>query len=381
MRVAVIEPSGRLYGSEYCLLDVIDGLPRNRFDWRVFLPRGRGLDELLLDRRIHCDFLIPGDLGQWSRWRKAGLYAALLQSLRRAGPALLYVNQAGSLRYAAMCARWLALPIVCQVQTLEDARWLSARPRLHRPVQAFVCNSQFIAAETSCDPKKKCVLYQGVSSERVSSARRHAHQRRERRPAPGSQPGRVIGILGRIAVSKGHYLLLQAAERLRSVLPGCRYVVIGEGLTSDDTEDFRAAVAASGLSPDFEFRGYRTDLAQELESVDLLVIPSLAEPLGRVLLDAAAFGVPVIVSDAGGLGEISNRFRVGVRFRSSDAGALARAVVHASENYAATCEAFWAASSAMLERLPLRSYLQRVEHILLAAADRRPVSETWLGDE
>ena len=87
----------------------------------------------------------------------------------------------------------------------------------------------------------------------------------------------------------------------------------------------------SGLSAKFEFRGYRTDVEMELSRLDLLVIPSIAEPLGRVLFDAAEFGVPVVLSDGGGLGEIGKRFDIGVRFESGNPDALAEAIFDVSK--------------------------------------------------
>ena len=127
LKVAVIEPSGRLYGSEYCLLDIIDGLPGKEYEWQVFLPRDAGFDQFLLDRRISCQFLIPRNLGSLSILRKALVYFRILWRLWQIKPDIIYVNQTGILRSAELYAKLLHLPIVCQVQTLEDARWLGTR--------------------------------------------------------------------------------------------------------------------------------------------------------------------------------------------------------------------------------------------------------------
>ena len=381
LQVVAIEPSGRLYGSEYCLLDIIDGLSRTRFSWRVCLPQGAGFDQLLIKRGIPCEFLLPSHLGRLPRWRKLLVYAKVFWRLKQLKPDLLYVNQTGSLRAAAMYARWLQLPVVCQVQTLEDARWLSKNPGLHQVAQAFICNSEFIAEETLCRPQQKCVLYQVVPPGKVTHAKKERLFPRKDLYQYGGQQPFVIGILGRIAISKGHYVLIKAAGLLQALLPACRFVVIGAGLTPEDTQDFEQAVCQSGLAPWFEFRGYRQDIAAELARLDLLVMPSLAEPLGRVLFDAAEYGVPIVLSDAGGLGEISRRFDVGVRFKSGDAVALAQALKVVAQNYQEIRQRFLASSLSMLERLSMQSYLSSVERILLAAADRRPSCEVWLGDE
>ena len=379
LKVSVIEPSGRLYGSEYCLLDIIDGLPRKKYFWTVFLPKSEGFDQLLLDRGINCEFMVPGNLGKMAIWWKSLVYAKILWRLKAIKPDLLYVNQTGSLRSAAVYARWLKLPVVCQVQTLEDARWLSSNPDLQEVVQAFICNSQFIADETVCDPLKKCVLYQGLPAERLERAKSNLSDS-DNFSLEERKETFIVGILGRIAVSKGHYLLVSAAKSLEEKLPECKFVVIGEGLTDEETEKFKQAVTESGMESRFEFRGYRQDIETELSRLDLLVIPSLAEPLGRVVFDAAEFGVPVVLSDAGGLGEISKLFNVGERFRSGYAESLSQEILHVANNYVDSRKKFLASSITMLERLSMKSYISNIENILLNSVKRIPSCEVWLGD-
>ncbi|MBL8809323.1 MAG: glycosyltransferase family 4 protein [Planctomycetaceae bacterium] len=374
LRIAAVEPSGRLYGSEYCLLDIVDGLKAPRWDWTVVLPRGYGFDQVLIERGVKCQFTLPPDLGGVSRWKKAWFYFLTLCHLRFARPDVLYVNQAGCLRAASFWARMLSRPVVCQVQTLEDARWISREQRLHRWVLSFICNSRFIAKATDVPEERKCVLFQGVPESRWRNSVQYGD-----RPHRSGANGRTIGILGRIAVSKGHYLLLQAAKTLvrRGVVN--QVVVIGDGLTAEDTCKFREAVADTGLLAHFEFRGYRADVASEMSRIDLLVIPSLAEPLGRVLLDAAEFGVPCVVSDSGGLGELSRRFGVGQTFHSGDSDDLVAKVEAVFADYESAVSQFRTAGTMMLKKLEMSDYLEKVELILRNAAAGRVTNLEWFG--
>ncbi len=301
-------------------------------------------------------------------------YLNVLAVLWRLKPDVLYVNQAGCLRAAAFWARCLRLPIVCQVQTLEDAEWISEQPQLHHRVLAFICNSGFIARETNVPRDRKCILYQGVSTARYANALSHAS-----RPRMAPDGHRVVGILGRIAVSKGHYLLMEAAKSLVANNTVQKFVVIGDGLTAADTRQFMDAVREAGLSSFFEFRGYQSDIAAELSRLHILVIPSIAEPLGRVILDAAEFGVPCVVSDAGGLGELSERFEVGQRFRSGDSEDLVKQITHAFDSYDRFASACQSTAPAMLQRLSLGDYLAAIREILLKAAAGQPCCVEWFG--
>lgn len=377
-RIAVIEPSGRLYGSEFCLLDIVDGLS-DAFDWRVFLPKGQGFDEIVRKIDVPCEHLIPATLGQMSNVRKTFTYLRVMNRLRQLRPDLLYINQAGSLRAGAMYARWLKLPVVCQVQTLEDARWLSGRKEIQNVVHAFICNSMFIADQTDVDPARKCMLYQGMQPARTEATQRNADRLRAKvKPQPESF---TFGILGRIAESKGHYLLIDAVKQLGERLPQSRFVVIGAGLTPADTQAYQDAVAEAGLTDRFVFRGYQQDIEKELAAVDGLLIPSPAEPLGRVLFDAAEFGVPVILSDGGGLGEVGERFDIGLSFETEDPSSLADAMVNLAENYDTHRTNFANASIRMMERLRMDSYLGTVKQILSSGLQRESCALVWQGDE
>lgn len=373
VRIAVIEPSGALYGSEYCLLDILRGLNRSGIDWHVITTSGRGFDRLLAENGIPYSSFLPPHLHLRSRVRKIGAYWRLFRVLQHLRPDLIYVNQAGVLRVASWIANRLQLPIVCQVQTLEDARLISKSFSRYDPVQAFICNSRFIAAETSVDSSKKCVLYQGVASEFSDEA--DCHQQ------PG-RPGDVlrIGILGRIAHSKGHYLLLDAAKELIRTHPQLQFVVIGSGLTAKHTAEFEDTVQQMGLSENFELRGYRSDLKEELSRLELLVIPSLAEPLGRVLFDAARYRLPVVVSDAGGLGELCRHFNIGETFESGNAEALATAILAALQNLPDVRRRFQTAAVTMRHRLEMTSYLSCIEKILRQACRGQTSNIEWLGN-
>ena len=55
-----------------------------------------------------------------------------------------------------------------------------------------------------------------------------------------------------------------------------------------------------------------------LSSASLLVLPSISEGLGRVILEAQAVGCPVLVSDAGGMKDLIKDGETGFVFKSED---------------------------------------------------------------
>ena len=125
--------------------------------------------------------------------------------------------------------------------------------------------------------------------------------------------------------------LLEAAERLADVLPDVHYLIVGERWSQkEESRQFEAILrrpAAESLRDRFHLLGYRDDVNRLLNELTLLVHPARQEPLGRVLLEAAASGVAVVASDVGGTTEIfPNSSRAARLVQPNDAEALAAAI-------------------------------------------------------
>ncbi|MFP6610969.1 MAG: glycosyltransferase, partial [Pirellulales bacterium] len=72
---------------------------------------------------------------------------------------------------------------------------------------------------------------------------------------------------------------------------------------------------------------FRDDIARIVPEFTMLVHPARQEPLGRVLLEAAACGISVVATDVGGTGEILGEHTPAARIvDAEDVTALATAV-------------------------------------------------------
>lgn len=99
---------------------------------------------------------------------------------------------------------------------------------------------------------------------------------------------------------KGQKMALSMVSRLREKFPQIGYILAGSG--SDETK-LRAHAAKLGISDHVLFAGFVSPISALIARADLLIMPSLREPLGLAQLEAMALGVPVAVSDVGGLPE------------------------------------------------------------------------------
>lgn len=123
-------------------------------------------------------------------------------------------------------------------------------------------------------------------------------------PKPATRPGVRIGFIGRFSTIKGLDVLARAMHQLEgtSTTP-IRLVLAGDGRFVP-REMLDVVELELGRVRDVERLGWVTR-EEFFSDVDLVVVPSVwSEPFGLVAAEAMAFGRPILVSDAGALGEI-----------------------------------------------------------------------------
>ena len=146
------------------------------------------------------------------------------------------------------------------------------------------------------------------------------HGRFQPRDPGASSPSRpLVLFVGRLVANKGANVLLDAVCEL----PGRDWgevVLVGDGPLRPGLE---RAAASAGQAGNIRFVGRSNDVAGWLRRTDVLVLPSFAESLSLVLLEAMASGTCIIASDVGGNRELVDDGRTGLLFSPGDHRALA----------------------------------------------------------
>jgi glycosyltransferase involved in cell wall biosynthesis len=141
--------------------------------------------------------------------------------------------------------------------------------------------------------------------------------------------------MGRLHASKGHDVSLKALAQI----PGAWLWIAGAGPL--ETE-LRTLAEALGVASRVRFLGWRSEPAALYRAADVCVFPSRFEPLGNVVIQAWAHGLPIVAAASQGPAAL---IRDGVDGRLTpvdDADALAaavRALLAGPEGRAALAEA------------------------------------------
>jgi glycosyltransferase involved in cell wall biosynthesis len=149
--------------------------------------------------------------------------------------------------------------------------------------------------------------------------RKFADAGADRFAAGAAWPRRFL-FAGRYAPEKGLATLVDAYERYRrAVVDPWPLVTCGTGPLARLLAGAPGVTDAGFLQPD--------DLARALREAGVFLLPSLKEPWGQALVEAAAAGLPVICSRACGAGaDVVRDFHNGLVVLTGDPGSLATAM-------------------------------------------------------
>jgi glycosyltransferase involved in cell wall biosynthesis len=221
-------------------------------------------------------------------------------------PDLVHANSLAMGRLAGPVAARLGIP---SIGHLRDIVKLSAQA-----VADLNCNTRLLAVSDATrryhvsaglDRNKTFVLYNGVDLDEFQP-----------RPATGylhaelDLPLRVplLATVGQISLRKGLDVVAKAAVLLSTKHPTANYLIVGQRWSEKpETRKLESELrdtATRALSNRMHFLGFRDDVPRLLNELTLLVHAAREEPLGRVLLEAAASGVPVVAAHVGGTPEI-----------------------------------------------------------------------------
>ncbi len=145
------------------------------------------------------------------------------------------------------------------------------------------------------------------------------------------RPGKRLLFVGRLAAVKGLPVLFEALAEVAKTHADTHLTLIGDG---PERAALEAEAVRLGLAQRVSFVGYKSqdEVAKYLHEADLFVLPSFAEGVPVVLMEALASGLPVIATTVGGVGELVEHSKSGLLLPPGDEVALAAALAELLED-------------------------------------------------
>ncbi len=137
--------------------------------------------------------------------------------------------------------------------------------------------------------------------------------------------------VGRLAAMKGLPVLFEGLSKLRQRYPSVRLTVVGDGSERQAIEAIAQQLQVADL---IDFVGYKsqTEVREYLQQMDIFVLPSFAEGVPVVLMEAMAAGVPVVTTRIAGVPELVEHGQSGWLVPPGDVDALVDGLAQLIEN-------------------------------------------------
>jgi glycosyltransferase involved in cell wall biosynthesis len=129
--------------------------------------------------------------------------------------------------------------------------------------------------------------------------------------------------VGALSKTKNVRVLLESASLVIKDFPKTLFLIVGEGKEKEELLKL-----AKGLGGNVRFEGEiaHQEIGKYYHACDILVLPSLHEGWGRVVIESLGFGKPVIVSEACGVSELVANLGCGFIFPANRPDVLAEKI-------------------------------------------------------
>lgn len=119
----------------------------------------------------------------------------------------------------------------------------------------------------------------------------------------------IIGVPGRLCPGKGHLLMVDVIQQLRKYDQNIKLLIVGglyksEGADESFVFELQDKIKKLDLEESVIFTGYRSDMPNLYQIMDVVCIPSENEAFGLTAIEAMAAGRKIVASNAGALPEV-----------------------------------------------------------------------------
>jgi glycosyltransferase involved in cell wall biosynthesis len=265
----------------------------------------------------------------------------LMRLLHAVKPSIVHTHSSKAGLLGRMAARLARAPVVVHTihgWSFHDYMSSSARHRYIMAERIAARFSDALIVVTERDrqeglarrighPSKYHLIRSGIET---GNYRRGLGARQQARELLGvSTAPEVVGTVTRLSTQKDPATLLRAFAIVARARRSCSFVVIGDGPLRSEVDSMLNELQ---LTKRVVMAGSRSDVAALLPAFDVFVSSSLWEGLPRVVTEAVAAGIPVVTTNAGGVGELVVHEVSGLMVPPKDPEALADAVLRVLDN-------------------------------------------------
>lgn len=286
---------GQGYGVERQLLDHLALVKENPNSIKHHICATEIIDPLLLELK---DLDVPYMINRLHSWKN---FVEFYSFVKKHNIHILHVhNQLQKPLRTRILPKLAGIPFI-----VEHERGLIWRPYsthfiklTNKLVNVNICNSNAtkIMLKQKCNINAK-VIYNGV---KIPSDTDNLQDMNLKIQLGLPVTSKIVGFVGRLNTPKGAPAFIRSIPLVKQENPEAKFIVVGDGPMRKECEDCAMDL---GISNDVYFLGYQKDARAFMKQMDVVVIPSVSEAFGNVVIEAALAKKPVVASNVDGISE------------------------------------------------------------------------------
>ena len=346
-------------GAESQLLKTLDRLPPDQYEATVVLSRAEG-ERVRELAALPCVREVATLSGEGKRMRLLEKAFALGGIVNAAAPDIVhswlwYSNFLCGL--SRKFGLWRQIPFIASQRGDYHARYGKFRLWL---TEKLIYNAADVLLTNSAQIQRH--LHQRYPDKQIFSIPNLLELPTETwtQPRRDHTKEKLIISVGRFAPEKGHRYLIEALNALNGEDVAWRCTFLGEG---ELEAELRALTAEYGISEQVMFPGFCEDVFSLLLTADVFVLPSLHESSPNALIEAMGIGMPCIASDVGGIVDLMEDGKNGIRVPPQDPTALAAALHRVLTELDFACELGKNARATIQEKFDSTVSVRKLEEV------------------
>jgi len=332
IRILHLIETGGPGGAEKVLLNVVKNIDSTRFGSLVLTLRKGWLYQTL--RKHHFEAKIIKSNRAWD----IGFLLRLSTLIRKEKIDLIHSHLPGINFYGCLAGRITKRPVIVTYhgkigkgnkRTWKDVfkNFVIKKTAVQVVTVSDYLRKEFIN-ETGINRCKVTTLYPGIDFKAFAPTKNLLGLKRK---LGLSESTPLVGTVGNIRGSKGYEYLIQSAKRVGEKVPHVFFLVVGEK-EEKLFSDLNKLTEKLGLGERIKFVGFREDVADYLNILDIFVLSSTTEGFSIATVEAMSLAKPVVVTDCGGPAEIVINNQTGFLVPPGDPESLAKKIILLLEN-------------------------------------------------
>jgi len=355
MRILFFHISSPIFtGGDQMVYRLVNGIDKSKYEPIVLTQMKSPLTDKLTQSGI-CVKIIPfrstldvygGEILNYPFWKKGiVLFDLIIFNVRcllflyKYKIKLIWANNIRALLTIALSAKILRIPLIWNIWGKGSYRWSKFFNLLGLKLANFIITEYenqkeeiFTKRYIEKYKQKFHTIYTGHDFSSVSD---HYIKREKKIKSKCKEVS--IAIIGSITEKKGHIYFLEMAKEVSKKFSNLKFLVIGDIVPNNKSSIeyynvLKNKVIKYGLENKVHFLGWRENIFDELESIDIVVSTSLSEGLPGAIREALAMGIPVVATNVGGTSEIVKDGETGILVSPKNVEQLVSAVTFLIQN-------------------------------------------------